>query len=240
MKEPKRAFLGVWIPKEIWLSKSLTLTEKVLLVEISSLDNDDGCFASNQHFSEFVGLPKKRISEIINSLVKKGYITSKICYKNGTKQIDKRVLKVLPYLSPNTGRGGIPENRETPIPKKGKDSNTYISNIYVAPPKDATKENKKKVFDHDSDPYKLSKYLAKNIQENFPKKYTESDIQRWAVDIDLLIRLDKANPDDIGEVIYWAQHDGFWKANVLSGKKLRKNYDALFAKWFQERGDSEY
>lgn len=46
----ERAFKGVWIPKEIWLSKELTLTEKVFLTEIESLDNSDGCFASNEHF----------------------------------------------------------------------------------------------------------------------------------------------------------------------------------------------
>lgn len=37
-----RDFKGVWIPKEIWLSTELTLQEKVMLVEIDSLDNEDG------------------------------------------------------------------------------------------------------------------------------------------------------------------------------------------------------
>ena len=32
--EDKRAFRGIWIPKEIWLSKDLTLQEKVFIVEI--------------------------------------------------------------------------------------------------------------------------------------------------------------------------------------------------------------
>ena len=49
--EDKRAFRGIWIPKEIWLSKDLTLQEKVFIVEIDSLDNEKGCsFRQNKHF----------------------------------------------------------------------------------------------------------------------------------------------------------------------------------------------
>lgn len=70
-----RAFKGVWIPKEIWLTKDLNSTEKLMLTEISSLDNEDGCIAGNSWFSEFFGLSKSRCSEIITSLSKKGYIT---------------------------------------------------------------------------------------------------------------------------------------------------------------------
>ena len=35
----KRDFKGVWIPKEIWLSTDLKVMEKLILVEIDSLDN---------------------------------------------------------------------------------------------------------------------------------------------------------------------------------------------------------
>ena len=75
MKE--RNFKGVWIPKEIWESDELTLREKVFLVEIDSLDGDDGCYASNDHFAKFFGLSKNRCSEVINSLSDKGYINIK-------------------------------------------------------------------------------------------------------------------------------------------------------------------
>ena len=76
-----RNFKGIWIPKEIWLSEALTLQEKVFLVEIDSLDNEEGCFACNQYFSDFFGVSKVRVSEVINSLVKKRYITSTIICK---------------------------------------------------------------------------------------------------------------------------------------------------------------
>ena len=55
--ENERGFKGVWIPREIWLSKELTLREKVMIVEIDSLETEDnGCYASNSYFSEFFNI----------------------------------------------------------------------------------------------------------------------------------------------------------------------------------------
>ena len=42
-----RGFKGIWIPKEIWESKEISMQEKVFLAEIHSLDNEQGCIASN-------------------------------------------------------------------------------------------------------------------------------------------------------------------------------------------------
>lgn len=89
----ERAFKGIWIPKEIWLSEDLNIMEKLFLVEIDSLDNRDGCFASNDYFSKFFKLSKNRCSEIIKSLEEKKYILISYKYRPGTKQIEKRILR---------------------------------------------------------------------------------------------------------------------------------------------------
>jgi hypothetical protein len=74
MKE-NRDFKGVWIPKEIWLNTELSIIEKVLLVEIDSLDNSDrGCFASNEYLASFVQLSEGRVANIISDLKKRGFI----------------------------------------------------------------------------------------------------------------------------------------------------------------------
>lgn len=89
-------------------------------------------------------------------------------------------------------------------------------------------KNKSRTYDHGCDAYKLAVWLAKKIKENLPnKKIEEPTLQSWAKDIDLLIRKDGADPDDVAEVITWVQQDGFWKANILSGKKLRQQYDRI-------------
>ena len=59
----ERDFKGVWIPREIWLSEELSLMEKILFVEIHSLDNERGCFASNQYFADFFGMSDREENE---------------------------------------------------------------------------------------------------------------------------------------------------------------------------------
>ena len=82
MERMERDFKGVWIPREIWLSEELSLLEKVLFVEIHSLDNERGCFASNQYFADFFGMSARQISTHIGSLKEKGYIHITIVNQN--------------------------------------------------------------------------------------------------------------------------------------------------------------
>lgn len=138
MEENKRAFKGIWIPKEVWESKELTLQQKVMLVEIDSLDNDDGCFASNKYFSDFFGISSGRVSQIINNLIDKGYL--KVEYQKKDKQILGRIMKIQspPYPQKvfnilNRGylendEGGIKYSKEGYL-ENDEDNNTYINNI---------------------------------------------------------------------------------------------------------------
>ena len=92
-----RKFEGVWIPAEFWLDENLSIMEVVLLTEIKSLDNEKGCFASNAYLSNFFGLSKGRISQLVNQLKDKGYITVK--YQREGKQIKQRVIRVVSQLN---------------------------------------------------------------------------------------------------------------------------------------------
>ena len=120
----ERDFKGIWIPKEIWLNDDLTLQEKVFLVEIDSLDNEEGCFATNKYFSEFFKISTTRVSLVINSLIDKGYLSSTIIYKEGTKQILKRVLKICYRGYLINVKEGYLTNVKDPIQQKLKDNNT--------------------------------------------------------------------------------------------------------------------
>lgn len=63
-----RDFKGVWIPKDVWLNKDLTLLEMVIFVEIDSLDNEDNCVAGNEYFAEFCGCSESKVSKAIKKL----------------------------------------------------------------------------------------------------------------------------------------------------------------------------
>lgn len=127
MNEQNRDFKGIWIPKEIYLDPNLNWTEKITLIEIDSLDGEDGCFASNEHFAKHLMISKDRAGKIINKLVQEGYVARKIIYKEGTKQIKKRILhSTIGYSRKQPGR--IVANNDTPIVKNNQDNNTINNN----------------------------------------------------------------------------------------------------------------
>jgi len=98
-----RDFKGVWIPREIWLNQNISWMEKLFLTEINSLDNEQGCFASNDYFAEFFYLSRQRCSQIIGSLVKKGMLSRK--YEREGKMVKRRVLNILDTGIKNINKG---------------------------------------------------------------------------------------------------------------------------------------
>lgn len=123
-----RKFQGIWIPSELWLTNQLTMQEKLFLVEINSLDNENGCFATNSYFAKFFNISKTRVTTILNRLIEKGFINREIVYKQGSKEIDKRVLKICspPYptkvVYPHKGI------LDSPTQQKLSDNNTITNN----------------------------------------------------------------------------------------------------------------
>lgn len=110
----ERDFKGIWIPKSIWLSKELSLQEKVFLVEINSLDGSSGCFASNEYFAEFFGLSKSRVSEVINSLINKGFLISIIHSDEGnTRTLEVIAFPEDPLLLSRRPSSPIPNDNNT-------------------------------------------------------------------------------------------------------------------------------
>ena len=70
-----RDFKGVWIPKEVWLDTRLNALDKVILMEIDSLDQGEkGCYASNEHLAKFCQCSKTKVSTAVSKLIECGYL----------------------------------------------------------------------------------------------------------------------------------------------------------------------
>lgn len=130
-----RAFKGIWIPADIWLNEDLTVMEKLFLVEIDSLDNNEGCYASNAYFAKFFGVSKVRCSQIIKALEAKKLVT--IDLEKDGKQIKKRTVRVLNIF--NRGMKYTEEGYE----EKFKGNNTSINNTYELNKKESTTKTKR-------------------------------------------------------------------------------------------------
>jgi len=124
------------IPAEVRYDNNLRDKSKLLYGEISSLCNKNGCcFATNQYFAELYKVSKTTISILIKELVDNGYIISEIEYKEGTKEILNRYLRIV--------KGGYLRKLNGGIKEKLKDNNTRDNNTSIN-----KKENiKRKIFE---------------------------------------------------------------------------------------------
>lgn len=91
-EKEKREFKGIWFPAEVWLDERLTALEKMILMEIDSLDNEDNCYASNEHLAKFCQCSQSKVSSAISKLKKLGYIRVKSF--DGRKRILESCLTV--------------------------------------------------------------------------------------------------------------------------------------------------
>ena len=109
------------LTSEVRYNENLTPNAKLLYAEITALINMNGeCFASNKYFADLYGKSKTTISKWVSELVKEGYVEVKLTYKEGSKEINNRYIRIL--------KGGIVKNLNTPILKKLKDNNTIVNN----------------------------------------------------------------------------------------------------------------
>ena len=120
-----RHFKGVWIPKEIYLDETLSWTEKILLIEIHSLQGEEGCYASNQYLAEFLGTSEKTVVNTISRLKGMDYLQ--------VEQLrNPRLLKVNPELwtSTSQNRDVTSQNREVTSQNRDVTSQKKDSTIY--------------------------------------------------------------------------------------------------------------
>ena len=88
----ERDFKGIWIPKEIWLDDRLNALEKMILMEIDSLDTDEkGCYATNDYIAEFCQCTSKKVSLAVKKLIELEYI--ELVKFDGRRRIIKSKLK---------------------------------------------------------------------------------------------------------------------------------------------------
>lgn len=117
--ENKKSYYAI-IPANVRYDKDLTMGARLLYGEITALCNEKGfCWASNEYFSQLYEVSKKTISVWINQLKDKKYIATEMNYKEGSKEIVNRYIRICSYP--------MEENVNTPMEEKVKDNNTSFN-----------------------------------------------------------------------------------------------------------------
>lgn len=86
---------------------------------------------------------------------------------------------------------------------------------------------KQPVYSDDSPYMKMANYLHDKILEWKPDYVFTGNKQTWADEFRKLHEIDNRSKQDIKDVIDWATSNSFWQTNILSPKKLRKQFDTL-------------
>lgn len=140
-----RDFKGVWIPKRVFLDERLNAIEKIILIEIDSLDAEDseGCYASNEYLANFCKCSMTKVSTSISKLIKLGYLYVskndgrkrylKSRLSNSESQYFKKSEPDLPEMkesnnSEEYSRDEINSNIDSPTELKKEEKNAYHSN----------------------------------------------------------------------------------------------------------------
>lgn len=89
---------------------------------------------------------------------------------------------------------------------------------------------------------RLCQVLGQGMVDNDPKaRLPQTDKQKraWVIDMEKINRLDERPWSEIEAVIVWCQQDDFWRSNILSPSKLRKQFPKLLLGMNRKPGKSK-
>ena len=111
----------------------------------------------------------------------------------------------------------------------------------------STREEKRREDNNNKTPAKkftdedllTADFVFKKIQQLNPG-HEEPNFESWANDIRLMRERDGRSHEDIKSMFEWANNDDFWKTNILSPSKLRKQWDKLVIKKNSEANNANF
>lgn len=251
-----RDFKGIWIPREIWLSK-LSPIEKCLWAEIHSLFDRDrgGCYASNEYLCEFLGVQERRLQQMMANLKFQGWVVQ-VSFDGRTRilkavvppedfkpEVDagQRCNKLHPRDAEKCTSEGQ-ENAPLPYIRDTSLDSTLESPIPLTP------ENAAKAAEVDSKPSSKTK----REKPDFPPKVREianlmvnelhtanphwlipKNLHPMMVEIEKMIVEEKREAKTIIDVFMWAVNDSFWMDKLCKpnpAKYLRSQFGQLAGK----------
>ncbi len=104
---------------------------------------------------------------------------------------------------------------------------TMILNATEEKPKE-----KRSKYAFSSDDMETADFIRAAVERVIANPIKVPNMKAWANEIRLMRQIDGRKDEDIRDLMDWASRDPFWSTNVLSPKKLRKQWDRL---WLQSR-----
>lgn len=203
------------IPANVRYDSNLKDKAKLLYGEITALSNKNGiCFASNSYFAKLYNVTNTTISLLIKDLIDNGYIEREIIYKDGTKEIENRYLKILKEGYLRNLKGGIQENL--------KDNNTSINNTSINIYTTTTMDNEN-LYDY----LQENGFVLSPIHYEVISNWEDNELTRYAIKQAVLNN--KYNIKYIDKILYSYKKDNITTIQqVIEREEEHKNKIDLY------------
>ena len=161
------------IPAKVRYDDRLRANEKLLYGEISALSNKDGeCWAGNSYFAKVYQVTTPAISKWISDLEKCGYIAVEYIRKNGSKELEKRIIHLNEVLT--NVNGGI-NKKLRGYSQKFKENNTSINNKKEEEERNFQKELKDVIEFYENNITLITAFISEDM-ENYLKSGLYADL----------------------------------------------------------------
>lgn len=232
-----------WVP--VWvLNLDLKGAELAVYVALRSYANADrDARPSVKKIADRAGVHKSTAESAITKFRRMGLIETTRRYRTdgSISGCDYHLFDLMPEALRDTKRGGASPQTGTPPPtgtppatdggvprprREQEQTNEQTSSSESSPPENS----RAKVDLPRPDVEALCALLADLIEGNGVKR--PQITKDWRTECRRLLDIDKpkGGPDGVERVMRWAMADSFWRANVLSMPKFRKQYPQLVLK----------
>lgn len=218
------------IPKTVMQDKDLSIEAKGIYAYMASYagGGKTEVFPSVSKVVSDLGISEVRYRKHRKMLVEKGYIEIQK-QKGEAGKFDRNVyiLKQVIYKKNPTDlsfyEDGKHHDSETPSRRNDSTNNNSSFNNNNNTNNNSNNKNPSSELRYgpEDDCYKLADLLYKMAKRN-NEKFKEPNMQKWSDIFRLMLEVDKYTPLEIQNLIVFSQNDDFWKGNILSPAKLRK------------------
>ena len=211
-------------------------------------------FLSNEQLADWCGLKmtsfkaaKKELAQPLEELNGKSLITLTLRKKEGTKENLPTKITLNNIWGENNAymykkyhpKGSPPDSKNSYVGQNTTEGRSVCDQLNINRDINIKKNKAKKKNSEPPLPktgakppvsspaaHRLSVFLFEKLKEKHPP-HKEPHMNKWAIEMDKIMRIDKRSEENLKEVITWAfaQQDDFWPTIFQSPKTLRKMYD---------------
>lgn len=149
--------------------------------------------------------------------------------------IDRQIVNVIEIGSKGARVLQVNKNYED-----WKEKEPGVSQTPLLPKIEKKTKQKKNKYSEDNTYYKMATYFYRRVQKvaeeaGIKHLTTKSNMQTWSDDMRKLVEVDDVDKQLVKDVMDWVTQDSFWKTNVLSASKLRKQFPQLAIKMNEQK-----